>query len=69
MFGENFARGKGYDSLAEGVATSHAMMILKERYHTELPICTAVYETVMKNKDPKKAISELFLRSLKDEFV
>ena len=67
-YGEALVTGERFDSLAEGVATSHAMMRLKERYHTELPICTAVHEVLTQGKDPRETISGLFLRSLKDEF-
>ncbi len=67
-FGEALVSHEPYDSLAEGAATSKAIMALKNRYHTDLPICTAVYEIIYEKKDPKKMIANLFLRSIKDEF-
>ena len=67
-FGEAFVKGEHFDSLAEGVATSSAMMKLKEKYSTELPICTAVYDVVIKSKDAEAALTDLFLRSIKGEF-
>lgn len=67
-YGESLVTKEPYQSLAEGVDTSAALMLLKDRYSTDLPICTAVYETIQYGKDPKKMIANLFLRSLKDEF-
>lgn len=67
-FGESLVTKEPYGSLAEGAATSKAIMALKARYYTDLPICTAVYETIYEKKDPKKMIANLFLRSIKDEF-
>ena len=67
-FGELLVTGKPYDKLAEGVATSHAMVNLGEKYGVELPICRAVYNSVTAKTVPQKAISELFLRSIKKEF-
>ena len=67
-FGELLVTGKPYDKLAEGVATSHAMVNLGEKYGVELPICRAVYNSVTAKIVPQKAISELFLRSIKKEF-
>ncbi len=67
-YGESLVTKEPYQFLAEGVDTSAALILLKDRYHTDLPICTAVYETIQYGKDPKKMIANLFLRSLKDEF-
>lgn len=67
-FGELLVTGKPYDKLAEGVATSHAMVNLGEKYGVELPICQAVHNSVTAKIAPQKAISELFLRSIKKEF-
>lgn len=67
-FGELLVSGKHYDKLAEGVATSHAMVKLGQKYGVELPICRAVYDSVTAQTIPQKAISELFLRSIKKEF-
>lgn len=66
-FGEMFAKGQRFDSLAEGVYTAKAMMVLKERYNTELPICTAVYNALYNNADINKEFDALFNRSLKRE--
>lgn len=67
-FGELFVRGESYGKLAEGVATTRAMLLLGERYSVELPICNAV-ETVIHGGQPAdKVLFDLFLRSQKAEF-
>lgn len=67
-FGELFVKGEPYTELAEGVSTVKALMLLKERYHVDLPICEAVYKVIHLGEEPKSVLSGLFLRSLKDEF-
>jgi glycerol-3-phosphate dehydrogenase (NAD(P)+) len=68
-FGEAFVTGEDYASLAEGVATTSAMMKLKDSYKTELPICEAVYDVIAGGKDPKTVIVNLFVRERKGEFA
>ena len=67
-FGELFVKGEPYEELAEGVSTVKALMLLKERYQVDLPICDAVYQVIHLKQEPKKVLSGLFLRTLKDEF-
>ena len=67
-FGERFVRGEPYQELAEGTATTSALLLLGKRYHTELPICTAVNAVIHLGEDPNRVLSDLFLRSLKAEF-
>ncbi len=67
-FGELFVRGEPYGELAEGVATTTALLRLGEQYGTELPICRAVDSVINSGKDPNRVLSDLFLRSLKMEF-
>lgn len=67
-FGECVAQGKSYPSLAEGVATAAAVMVLKERYGVELPICSAVYRILYQNAKPEEELGALFNRSLKREW-
>ena len=67
-FGELFVRGEHYGELAEGVATTRAMLTLGERYGTELPICGAVDRVVNGGEEPNRVLSDLFLRSIKMEF-
>lgn len=67
-FGECLVTGQKYDKLAEGVATSHALLNLGENNDIELPITQAVYDTISNKISPKECISNLFLRSIKSEF-
>jgi glycerol-3-phosphate dehydrogenase (NAD(P)+) len=67
-FGELFVRGENYGELAEGVATTMALLNLGEQYKVELPICKAVDEVIHGGKEPNRVLSDLFLRSLKMEF-
>ncbi|WP_444659703.1 NAD(P)H-dependent glycerol-3-phosphate dehydrogenase [Caproiciproducens sp. R2] len=67
-FGELFVRGENYGELAEGVATTTALLRLGEEYRVELPICRAVDVVINGKKEPKTVLSDLFLRSLKMEF-
>lgn len=67
-FGELFVRGENYGELAEGVATTVALLRLGEQYGVELPICKAVNEVINGGKEPNRVLSDLFLRSLKMEF-
>ncbi len=67
-FGESFVRGEPYGELAEGVATTTALLKLGEAYGVDLPISHAVDDVVNGGKDPEHVLSDLFLRSIKTEF-
>ena len=67
-FGEMFILGEKYTELAEGVSTTRALMKLGRDYNVELPICRAVDMVLNEGKDPKAVLSDLFLRSIKEEF-
>ncbi len=67
-FGELLVTNKTYDKLAEGVATSQAIMELAKKYNIDLPICKAVSDVVTGIKSPDSAIKNLFSRSIKSEF-
>ncbi len=67
-FGECFARGKTFPSLAEGYYTAAALEKLSAEYGVELPICHAVYNALYCGKDIKEEIGALFGRTLKREF-
>lgn len=67
-FGEAFVRGEEYGKLAEGVYTVRSLMLLKERYGVDMPICTAVYDVIHGGREPKEAMASLFLRERKSEF-
>ena len=67
-FGELFVRGEHYGELAEGVATTTALLRLGGQYGEELPICQAVDSVINGGNDPNRVLSDLFLRSIKMEF-
>lgn len=67
-FGESLVNHGAYDKLAEGVATSGALVNLSKKYGVDLPISEAVHNAVSGKVLPEKAIFDLFLRSIKSEF-
>ena len=67
-FGEAFIRGESYDELAEGYYTVKAVMLLKEKYGVDLPICEAVYEILYNGADPMTTLGRLFERRTTEEF-
>lgn len=67
-FGEMLALGQPYNKLAEGVYTSFALLKLGEKYGADLPICAAVNHAIKEKNATKKMITDLFLRSIKNEF-
>lgn len=68
MFGETFIKGESYTKLAEGVATTRAMIALSEKYNVDLPIVNVVDSILSKKMSPEEGLSSLFLRSIKNEF-
>ncbi len=66
-FGETFVRSERYESLAEGVSTTKALVGLSRTYGVSLPICEAVYSVLFSGIDPWEALGGLFLREQKDE--
>ena len=69
MFGETFIRGESYTKLAEGVATCRALVYLAQKYDVDMPIVNAVRAILAGELDAKKALGELFSRSIKSEFI
>lgn len=67
-FGEMLVHGKKFEQLAEGVATTVSLVQLGEKYNVDLPICKAVYNVINNGAQPQKALSDLFFRSVKEEF-
>ena len=67
-FGEAFIKGEHFDALAEGYATTRAMILLGQIYGVDLPICRAVYAILYENADPDTTFHALFTRGLKSEF-
>lgn len=75
-YGEELAKGKKFDKLAEGVMTSKAMVFLGEKLGVELPITKTVYEICFNlygfNHDgtinKEEIISRLYDREIKTQF-
>jgi glycerol-3-phosphate dehydrogenase (NAD(P)+) len=72
--GERIGHGESLDRIlatmtqvAEGVWTSRAALELAARHQIELPITAAVCEILFSGKDPRSALRELMVRSLKSE--
>lgn len=68
MWGETFAKGEDFEKLAEGVATSSAMLTLAEKVGVELPITQTVYNVINGIISKDQAIKELFARENIAEF-
>lgn len=67
-FGKSIVQGEKYNELAEGYYTVMAICKLGKAYGIELPICEAVYQIVYEGKAAKSILTELFNRSLINEF-
>ena len=68
MWGERFAKDEPCEKLAEGVATSSAMLTLAEKVGVELPITKTVYDVIHGNISKEDAIKHLFKRENIKEF-
>ncbi len=68
QFGESFIKKEPYGELAEGFETVQALVLLAEKNHVDLPICQGIYEILYHGADCMSVLSQLFTRSLKDEF-
>lgn len=67
-YGEMIVQGKSFEKLAEGVSTTRALIQLGEEFNVDLPIVKAVNAVVTHNNNPQTTLSNLFLRSIKEEF-
>ena len=67
-YGIAYVKGDKFIKSAEGVATCKALKLLGEKYGEELPICSAVFDIIYNNKDPRETFDKLFLRSTRKEF-
>ena len=67
-FGEMFVKGEPFSKLAEGVATTKAMLKMANHLNIELPITQAI-DNILNNKfTPQQILDELFSRDNKKEF-
>lgn len=67
MWGENYALGKKYDKLAEGVHTARALSLIAEELGVDMPITFAVNTMILDNIPPRAAMEHLLERSLKED--
>jgi glycerol-3-phosphate dehydrogenase (NAD(P)+) len=67
-YGEKLFKGQRESHLAEGVATSKALVGLANKYKVEMPICRLCYEICFEGKDPRKGFREIFERDNVKEF-
>lgn len=68
MWGEAFAKGEKFDKLAEGVATSSALLSLASHVGVELPITKSVFDVIHGNITKENAIKILLTRENIKEF-
>lgn len=68
MWGETFAKNEPFTKLAEGVATSSAMLTLAEQVNVELPITQTVYDVINGIITKPEAIKRLMTRENTKEF-
>jgi len=68
MYGEMLVRGERLASLAEGVATSHAIRSLGVELGVDMPITSVVSDVINGVIKPEDAVSILFRRPEKTEF-
>lgn len=68
MFGETFAKNEPYNKLAEGVATSSALLSLASKVGVEIPITKTVYDVINGKITKEQAIAQLFKRDNVKEF-
>jgi glycerol-3-phosphate dehydrogenase (NAD(P)+) len=53
--------------VAEGVTTTVSALDLSRRESVEMPIATEVHHVLYENKEPRKSLGDLMLRTLKEE--
>lgn len=68
MWGEMFAKGEKFEKLAEGVATSSALLHIAKEVNVDLPITQTVYDMIHGNISKDEAIKRLFARDNIREF-
>jgi glycerol-3-phosphate dehydrogenase (NAD(P)+) len=53
--------------VAEGVATTRAVLALAERHRVDLPIALKVHEVLFEGRSPRDAVADLLARPLREE--
>lgn len=67
-FGEMFVKNEPFTKLAEGVATTSAMLKMAKQLNVELPITQAIYNILNHIDSPQQILDKLFARENKKEF-
>ena len=74
--GNSIALGKKLNDIvesmgmvAEGVNTTKSIIELSEKFSIEMPISEAIYKILFEEKNPKKILDDLMIRSLKNEHI
>ena len=67
-FGEMFVKGEPFTKLAEGVATTNAMLKMGKELNIDLPITQAIYNILNRVSTPEEILKQLFSRENKHEF-
>lgn len=67
-YGEEFAQGKAFGKLAEGVPTLKAVKLIADQENIDMPISQALYKVIYEKADIKSTIRQIFDRDLKQEF-
>ena len=67
-FGEMFVKGEPFTKLAEGVATTTAMLKMAKSLNIELPITQAIYDILNHKSTSQEILDQLFARENKGEF-
>ena len=63
MWGEMFAKGEKFEKLAEGVATSSALLHIANQVNVDLPITQTVYDMIHGNISKDEAIKRIKTRA------
>ena len=69
MFGEDFAKGKTFAKLAEGVPTLKAVKLIADKEGLDMPICQALYRVIYEIADIQSTILYIFELGLKLVFM
>ncbi len=57
----------GMEMVAEGLYTAQSVLGLAAKNSVDMPICQEVHNVLFEGKDPRRAISDLMTRDLRDE--
>ncbi|TAN59763.1 NAD(P)-dependent glycerol-3-phosphate dehydrogenase, partial [bacterium] len=55
------------NAVAEGITTAKSAYLLSKKYNISMPIAQEIYAVLYKDKDPRRAVSDLMAREMKGE--